>query len=106
MATLVHRALTIVFKVSLFLGLFLLSMRLIHTYPLPMPPEHQRILFALSQELGVRDPDDLYISTVAIVNLFAAAVEYRLLMKLWRKAKTKWGPPAAMHGGMANPKIR
>lgn len=90
MVTLVRSLLIIAFRVTLFLALFVLSVRFIHTYPLPMPPEHQHQLFVLSQKLGIRDPDNLYLSSVAIVNLVAAAIEYALLMRLWRKVKIKW----------------
>jgi hypothetical protein len=95
MVTLVRSLFIIAFRVALFLGLFVLSVRFIHTYPLPMPPEHQHQLFVLSQKLGVRDPGDLYVSAVVIVNLVAAAIEYTLLMRLWRKVKIKWRRYAA-----------
>jgi hypothetical protein len=90
MVTLVRSLLIIIFRVMLFVGLFVLSMRFIHTYPLPMPPDQQHQLFVLSRKLGIRDPDDLYLSVVAIVNLIAAAIEYTLLMRLWRMVKMKW----------------
>lgn len=90
MVTLVRNLLTITFKAILFVSLFSLSIRFIHTYPLPMPPEHQHQLFVLSQKFGIRDPGDLYLSAAVIVNLIAAAIEYTLLMRLWRKAKIKW----------------
>jgi hypothetical protein len=90
MATLVHSLLIRAFKITLFLCLFVLSMRFIHTYPLPMPPEHQHQLFVISRKLNIRDPEDLYLSTLAIVNLVAATIEYRLIMKLWRKIQGKW----------------
>lgn len=87
MVTLVRSLLIIVLRVMVFVGLFVLSMRLIHTYPLPMPPDQQHQLFVLSRKLGIRDPDGLYLSAVAIVNLIAATIEYALLMMLWRKIK-------------------
>jgi hypothetical protein len=89
MATLSRSLLIIAFRVMLFVGLFVLSVRFVHTYPLPMPPEHQHQLFVLSQKLGVRDPENLYLFAEVIVNLIAAAVGYMLLMRLWRKAKIK-----------------
>ncbi len=89
MVALARSLLAITFKIALFIGLFVISMRFIHTYPLPMPPDQQHQLFMVSRKLGIRDPDDLYLSAVAIVNLAAAAIEYTLLMKLWRSVKIK-----------------
>lgn len=37
------------FKLVLFAGIYLLTLRFVHTYPLPMPPTQQHILFALSR---------------------------------------------------------
>jgi hypothetical protein len=59
-------------------------MRFIHTYPLPMPLDQQHKLIVLSRQFGIRDPDDLYLSVVVVVNLVFAAVEYVLVMRLWR----------------------
>jgi hypothetical protein len=70
--------------------MFVISVRFIHTYPLPMAPEHQHQLFVLSRKLGVRDPEDLYLSAEVIVNLIAATIEYILVMRLWRKVQRKW----------------
>lgn len=85
MAILVRNFMVVIFKLLLFVGLFVLSMRFIHTYPQPMPPDQQHHLFAIARKLDIRDPDDLYLSTVAIVNLFAAIIEFKLLMRLWKK---------------------
>ena len=87
MTTIVRRTLRVTAKFFLFVGLFVLSMHYIHTYPLPMPPEHLHLLFVLSEKLDVRDPEELYLSAVAIVNLIAATVEYTLLVRLWRLYK-------------------
>ncbi|MFD1554475.1 hypothetical protein ACFSHT_02385 [Paraburkholderia silviterrae] len=80
MATLVRR----ISKVILFVGLFLVSMRFIHTYPLPMPVNQQHYLIAISQMFGVRDYDGFYLSAVALVNLIVASIEYALIMKVWK----------------------
>lgn len=79
----------IAFKIVFFVVLFVFSMRFIHTYPLPMPPDHQHKLSTLSQKMGIVDPGDLYVSAVGIVNLIAATVEYRLLMRFWRKTQRR-----------------
>jgi hypothetical protein len=85
MATLVRR----IFKVALFVGLFLLSMRYIHTYPLPMTLPQQNYLIVISGKFGVRDYEGFYLSAVAIVNLIVAAFEYVTIMKLWHRYRTK-----------------
>lgn len=89
MRTFVRRTLKVTAKFFLFVGLFVLSMRFIHTYPLPMPPDQQHQLFAISQKLGIRDPDDFYLSAVSIVNLIAATIEYALSIRLWRKLEIR-----------------
>lgn len=89
MVKLVHDLVIIAFKVAFFVVLFVLSVRFIHTYPLPMPPDHQHKLSMLSQRMGIIDPGNLYVSAVGIVNLIAATVEYRLLMRFWRKMQRR-----------------
>ncbi|CAN0619883.1 conserved protein of unknown function [Burkholderia multivorans] len=91
MVALARSLLAIIFKIALFVSLFVISMRFIHTYPLPMPLDQQHQLLMVSRNLSIRDPDDLYLSVVVVVNLVAAAIEYTLLMKIWRSAKIKWG---------------
>lgn len=93
----VQNILIVIFKLPLFVGLFVLSMRFIHTYPQPMPPDQQHQLFAIARKLNIRDPDDLYLSTVSIVNLIAATVEFKLLMRLLVKIKRKWNTRRRHH---------
>lgn len=64
-------------------------MRFIHTYPLPMPMAQQRYLIAISETFGVNDYEGFYLSAVAVVNLIVAAIEYTLIMKLWRHYRAK-----------------
>jgi hypothetical protein len=96
MATLVRSLLLIIIKMFLFIGLFVLSMRFIHTYPLPMPHDQQHQLITLSRKLGIRDSDDLYLSAVAIGNLVIATIEYVLIVTLWRHYWTKRRNAAAL----------
>jgi len=81
MATLARSA----FKVLLFVGLFAVSMRFVHTYPLPMTTSQQQCLLEISEKFGVSDPEGFYLSVVAVVNLMLAAIEYWLMGKLWRR---------------------
>jgi hypothetical protein len=79
------RSLTVVFKVLPFLGLYALTLRIAHTYPLPMSLEQQHMLFTLSRKLGVRDPEDLYLYTFAVVDLIIAALLYMAIVRFWRR---------------------
>ncbi|RZF30679.1 hypothetical protein EVC45_06875 [Paraburkholderia sp. UYCP14C] len=84
MATLARR----VFKVALFIGLFLLSVRYI-----PLSNEwsasEARAWFAASDLLSVRDPDDLYFVVWVTIELIVAVLAYVAIMKLWRRYRTK-----------------
>lgn len=80
------RSLKALLKLFLFAGIYLLTLRFVHTYPLPMPPSQQRTLFALARRLGIRDPDDLYLYGFAVVDFIIAIVIYLLAMKLYRIA--------------------
>ena len=51
MATLVRR----IFKTLLLCGLFFLSGRYVHTYPIPMTPDQQQQLIVISEKFGVDD---------------------------------------------------
>jgi hypothetical protein len=81
------RSLTLFLKALLFIGIYASALRLVHTYPMPMPPEQQHMLFALSRRLGIRDPDDLYLSTFAIVDLIVAALVYWMVMRVCRRRR-------------------
>ncbi|MCC8401205.1 hypothetical protein LJ655_04720 [Paraburkholderia sp. MMS20-SJTN17] len=77
-----------VFKIALFIGLFLLSFRYVRI-------SHQwtegeaRAWWGASDWLGVRDPEDLYIGVWLTIELIAAVLAYVAIMKLWRWYRTK-----------------
>jgi hypothetical protein len=71
-------------KLFLFFVLFLLSVRYIHTYPLPMTIEQQHILILISEKLDVADYELLYIGAMMIIDIIAAIVLYKLIMRIWR----------------------
>ncbi|NML34068.1 hypothetical protein [Paraburkholderia antibiotica] len=79
MATLAHRA----FKVVLFIGLCLLSIRYI-PFSYEWSPREARAWFAASALLGVHDPDDLYFLVWVTIELIVAVLAYIGIMKLWR----------------------
>jgi hypothetical protein len=80
MATLARR----LFKIALFVGLFLLSARYI---PLSTEwsPRETRAWLRASDWLGVRDPDDLYFVVWVTIELLVAVLAYMAITKLWRR---------------------
>lgn len=80
MATLARKLL----KAVLFIGLFLLSVRYVHTYPVPMTERQLEVWFSMSDRLGIRDPEDLYISVMLILELLTTVAAYVLILKYWR----------------------
>jgi hypothetical protein len=85
MATLARR----LSKTLLFVGLFLLSVRYVHTYPVPMPESQLAVLLSISHSMGIRDPDDLYIPVMLILELLTTIAAYVLIFKFWRFFNTR-----------------
>ncbi|UUE10467.1 hypothetical protein NMX13_02345 [Dickeya zeae] len=84
MTTFIHRMI----KTLLFIVLFFLSVRYVHTYPLPMTKDQVALLFTLSDAFGVRDPEDLYISAMLVLEIITTIIAYSLIIKLWRYYRT------------------
>ena len=80
MATLARRML----RLLLFFGLFFLAVRFVHTYPIPMTQDQQQHLIVISEEMGVRDAEALYIFTMCFIDLVAAIVAYLAIMRFFR----------------------
>jgi hypothetical protein len=85
MATLVRRLL----KTVLFVGLFMLSVRYVHTHPVPMAENQLMVLLSIANRVGIRDPDDLYILVMLILELLVTVVAYVMFLKLWRLLKAR-----------------
>jgi len=85
MATLVRR----LFKTALFIGLFVFSIRYVHTYPVPMPGNQLAFWIDASDRLGIINPDNLYIPTMVVIELIVTIVVYMAIMKLWRLYKSR-----------------
>ncbi|SMG12104.1 hypothetical protein [Paraburkholderia susongensis] len=88
MATLARR----LFKIALFIGLFCLAVPYVHTYPWPMPESQSLIWWRTSRWLGVRDPEDLYFTVWATIDLIVAALAYVAIMRLWRYYRKRKKP--------------
>lgn len=80
MATLVRR----LFKIALFIAMFLLSVRYVHPYPYEWTETQMRAWLYTSQTLGIRDPEDLYFVVWVTIELAVAALASMAIMKLWR----------------------
>ncbi|MBB5426467.1 hypothetical protein F0160_04320 [Paraburkholderia sp. JPY303] len=84
MATLVRR----LFKIGLFISLFLLSVRYV-------PPNNvwtkseSNAYWAVSEWLSVQDPRDFYFVFWVTVELIVAVLAYVAIVKLWRWYRTK-----------------
>ncbi len=69
-------------KLTLFIGLFAISVRYVHTYPVPMPEDQLKVLLVICDRLDVRDPDDIYIPTMLLLELLATIACYAVLMRV------------------------
>lgn len=76
-------------KILLFLSLFLLAGRYVHTYPLPMTLRQQHYLSMISDLFGVDDYEFFYIISMIIIDLIVTIIVYSLLIRLWRRYRTK-----------------
>ncbi|MBB5497158.1 hypothetical protein [Paraburkholderia sp. MM5384-R2] len=85
MATLARR----LFKGTLFLALFVLSVLYVRPYPYEWTESESNAYWAASDWLGVRDPDDLYYMVWVTIELIVAALAYVAILKLWRSYRTK-----------------
>ncbi|MCC8394553.1 hypothetical protein LJ656_18340 [Paraburkholderia sp. MMS20-SJTR3] len=72
-------------KVALFIGLLLISIRYVHTYPVMMPRSQLLYWVAAADLLGIYDVDDLYIPLWMFIQLIVAIVAYRTIMRLWQR---------------------
>jgi len=90
MAKLALKVLRILLKTLLFIGLFRLSVQYVHTYPLPMPPNQLTFWLSMSERLGIRDVDELYVFTMIFLELIVTIIAYKLILKLCRLVWKKW----------------
>ncbi|WOA54228.1 hypothetical protein [Dickeya solani] len=80
MATFIRR----IFKTLLFIALFLLAIRYVHTYPVPLTRKQTDLLVTLSEKAGWKDPELFYITVMSIIDLIVATLVYVAIIKLWR----------------------
>jgi len=85
MATVVRR----ISKVLLFIGLFILSVKYVHTYPQPMTAHQLDVLLRICEKLGIHDPDDFYIPAMRVAELAVTIIVYASMMRIWRFYRVK-----------------
>ncbi|CAM2164762.1 conserved hypothetical protein [Paraburkholderia sacchari] len=83
MATLARR----VFKIALFIALFLLSVRCIGRNG-PMPETEALRWLSIANGLGLHEADDVYIPVMLTIDLLVAALAYVAILKLWRYCRS------------------
>jgi hypothetical protein len=76
-------------KGLLFFVLFLLALKFVHTYPMPMTDEQVAWWLAMSRRLGIRDPDDLWMPATLIVDLIVTVSIYIGITRLWKTLRAK-----------------
>ncbi|MBC8721589.1 hypothetical protein F6X37_08300 [Paraburkholderia sp. 31.1] len=76
-------------KVALFIGLFLVSARSVHTYPWPMPERQALAWLSIANGFGLHDPDDIYIPAMVVIELLVTVLAYMGIMRLWRKYRRR-----------------
>ncbi|MBN3801594.1 hypothetical protein GXB81_00765 [Paraburkholderia sp. Ac-20336] len=85
MATLARR----LFKVALFFGLFFLSILYVGPYHYDWSESEARAWWNASEWLGIRDPDDLFVTVWITIELIVAVLAYVVIIRLWRWYRTK-----------------
>ncbi|AHK18685.1 hypothetical protein [Yersinia similis] len=85
MATLVRRLL----KVLFFIGLFILAVKYIHSYPYPMPESQLQHWFSISEFLGFSNPEDIYFPAMLVLDIIVASLAYVFIMKGFYKFRTR-----------------
>ncbi|UAY96796.1 hypothetical protein KTF62_02390 [Dickeya dadantii] len=75
-------------SIFLFIALFLLAIRYVHTYPVPLTRKQTDLLVTLSEKAGWKDPELFYITVMSIIDLIAATLAYVAIIKLWRYYRT------------------
>ena len=76
-------------RVLLFCGLYLLAVRYVHTYPMPMTLQQQHYLIVISKAFGVADIELFYIAAMMVIDLLVTIAAYSILVRLWRHYRTK-----------------
>jgi len=73
----------------LFLGLFRLAVRYVHTYPLPIPADQQQILIGVARMLKVQDYEFLYIASMLAIDAIVAGLVSWGVVRLWRRCTAR-----------------
>lgn len=75
-------------RVLLFLALLTIAVLFLHTYPYPMPSAQLECWSHAASYLGIPNPEDLYFPTMWVIDIIAAIVTYRVIIKLCSRLST------------------
>ncbi|TDY44476.1 hypothetical protein BX592_116124 [Paraburkholderia rhizosphaerae] len=76
-------------KGSLFVGLFILSLKVVRTYPIPMTGEQVEWWLCLSEKLDISDLENIWVPVTCLADLIIAFFLYIGVIKLWKTLQTK-----------------
>jgi hypothetical protein len=78
-----------VVKGMLFVGLFILSMKFVHTYPVPMTNDQVEWWFVFSEKFGIGDVEGFWLSVTALADLIVTIFLYLGVLKLWKNLQMR-----------------
>lgn len=78
-----------VYRVILFIVVFLFSLRFIHPYPVEFTWKQTVWLVTTANNMGFQDPEMFYLLGVMIINSLISIVIYIIIMKLWNKFRAR-----------------
>ena len=70
-------------RVILFTGVFIFSLRFIHPYPIEFSIKQAGQLTEMANNMGFRDPEMFYLLCVMLINTFISILIYWVIMKIW-----------------------
>jgi hypothetical protein len=75
-------------KWLVFVGMLLLSIRYVHTYPVPMTLSQQQVLVEISNWFGVKDCELFYIVSMLLIDLMVTWIVFWATLWLWNRRPT------------------
>ncbi|SEJ57025.1 hypothetical protein SAMN03159495_3796 [Pseudomonas sp. NFR16] len=76
-------------RVLLFLTLLTSAVLFLHTYPYPMPFAQLEYWMHAANLLGISNPENLYFPTMWLIDLVAAVIAYRVIIRLFRRLRAR-----------------
>jgi hypothetical protein len=76
-------------KVLLFVGLYLLAVLFVSTFPFPMTLERLQWWSTFSAKFGFSDPADSWVSVTLALDLIVTVFVYIAVVKLWNRSQAR-----------------